>query len=87
MQSDDQIAKSLLNFAVNNPDLSKLESMLREFNPFRILGISDFEIRHSNVLAWLIEPHAHHGLGDELFKNLLLEVLKSDDDGRAEVRD
>ena len=53
MQSDKQIAKSLLNFAVNNSDLSKLESMLQEFNPFRILGISDFEIRHSNVLAWL----------------------------------
>jgi len=69
-------AKTILDFAVNNSDLARLETLLSEFNPFKVLGIADFEIRHSNALAWLIDPHAHHGLGDSLFKNMILEVLR-----------
>ena len=68
--------QALLNFSINNPDLDKLESIIGTFNPFKVLGIQDFEIRHSNVLAWLLDPAGHHGLGDSLFKNLLLEILR-----------
>jgi len=71
------LAKTVLDFAVNNSTLARLETLLNEFNPFKVLGIADFEIRHSNALAWLIDPHAHHGLGDSLFKNMILEVLRS----------
>ena len=28
----------------------------REFNTFDVLRYADFEIRHSNVLAWLLRP-------------------------------
>jgi len=70
------VDKALLNFSINNPDLDKLESLIGTFNSFKILGIQDFEIRHSNVLSWLLDPAGHHGLGDTLFKNLLLEFLR-----------
>lgn len=31
-------------------------------NPFNIIGISDYEIRHSRVIAWLLDPSAGHEL-------------------------
>ena len=34
---------------------AKLENSLRHFNIFDCLGVSDFEIRHSNFLAWLLD--------------------------------
>ena len=34
------------------------------FNPFSVLQYSDYEIRHSNVLAWMLRPKGTHGLGD-----------------------
>jgi hypothetical protein len=67
----------LLKFCANNEDLDRLERFIGAFNPFKILGVADYEIRHSNVLAWLLDPNSHHGLGDLLFKNILLEALKS----------
>ena len=74
--SSPEALKALLNFSINNRDLDKLESLIGSFNPFKILGIQDYEIRHSNVLSWLIDPNGQHGLGDILFKKILLEVLR-----------
>ena len=34
----------------------------REFNVFDVLRNADYEIRHSNVIAWLLEPDGTHGL-------------------------
>lgn len=35
----------------------------RGFNTFDVLRYADYEIRHSNVLAWLLRPAQTHGLG------------------------
>ena len=46
----------------------------RKFNPFNVLRYADYEIRHSNVLAWLLLPNETHGIGDVFvreFMNLL----------------
>lgn len=51
------LTKLLLDIDV----LNKLES--RPFNVFDVLKISRTEIRHSNVLAWLIDPYETHGMG------------------------
>ena len=40
----------------------------KEFNTFDVLRYADYEIRHSNVLAWLLQPSESHGLGDEFLK-------------------
>ena len=34
----------------------------RTFSPFDVLQVADVEIRHSNVLAWLLAPDGTHGL-------------------------
>ena len=38
------------------------ESLQRDFNTFDVLRYADYEIRHSNVLAWLLQPAETHGL-------------------------
>ncbi len=35
----------------------------REFNAFDVLRYAEYEIRHSNVLAWLLDPNGTHGIG------------------------
>ena len=44
--------EKLYNFIVNNHNLEILESKIEVFNPFKVLAIEHYEIRHSNVLAW-----------------------------------
>ena len=39
-----------------------------EFNAFDVLRYADYEIRHSNVLAWLLAPDDTHGLGARFLK-------------------
>jgi len=40
----------------------------REFNTFDVLRYADYEIRHSNVLAWLFRPDDTHGIGSRFLK-------------------
>ena len=35
----------------------------REFNAFDVLRYAEYEIRHSNVMAWLLDPGGTHGVG------------------------
>ena len=35
----------------------------QEFNAFDVLRYAEYEIRHSNVLAWLLDPNGTHGIG------------------------
>ena len=41
----------------------------RTFNPFHVLRYSDYEIRHSNVLTWLLQPDETHGLGGAFIRD------------------
>jgi hypothetical protein len=65
----------IYSFLVNNEKLEKLELSMRSFNPFKVLNIASHEIRHSNVLAWLLDPHGNHNLGDQLLKKIILKVI------------
>ena len=66
--------KMLEDFVLNNSDLLKLESHLCRFNIFDALKIARVEIRHSNFLAWLIDPS--ESLGHS-------EILSSSDPARS----
>ena len=65
---------ALEKFLLQNDDLEKLESLIAEFNVFETLDAVRAEIRHSNMLAWLMNPNANHGLGDQ-FLRLFLKYL------------
>jgi hypothetical protein len=53
----------LERFVVDNDDLSELEIRIGRFNIFDALSIARTEIRHSNFLAWLLDPSESHGQG------------------------
>lgn len=59
--------------------LKPLEDHLKVFNIFDVLGCTYTEIRHSNVLAWLLDPNENHGLSDAFLRNWLAEVFSSSD--------
>lgn len=45
-----------------------------EFNIFKVLGTDNYEIRHSNFLAWLLNPNETHGLGTQFIKKFFEKV-------------
>ena len=47
---------------VDNPDLERLEALLEQFNIFEALGAVRVELRHSDFLAFLLNPNQSHGL-------------------------
>lgn len=61
---------------VNNVALQRIEAYLSRFNPIRVMKMEGMEIRHSAILAWLLNPRETHGLGDNFLKAFLSEALK-----------
>lgn len=68
--------EKLKNFVLNNYDLERLETILLNFNVFETLNIVKNEIRHSNVLAWLLNPYANHGIGTYFLDAILKRIIE-----------
>lgn len=66
----------LENLFVNNEKMDRIAAWLNRFNPIRIMGMDRMEIRHSAILAWLLDPKETHGLGDGFLKAFLGEALR-----------
>lgn len=62
---------------VDNHELDELEALLGQFNVFEAIGAISQELRHSDFLAFLLNPAQNHGLGDEFARRLLQRVLIS----------
>ncbi len=76
MNSSNHSPKALLEqFVVNNADLERLESLLKQFNIFEAVGMVRQEIRHSHFLAFLLNPNASHNLRDIFLKTFLKQLL------------
>ena len=48
-------------------------------NIFKILRVSNAEIRHSNFLSWLLDPTANHKLNEDVLSKFLQEIINSSD--------
>jgi hypothetical protein len=66
---------ALNELIVNCPDFDRLEALLGGFNLFQVLGFEHGEIRHSNVLAWVLDPTESHGLDSTFLKKWLKRVV------------
>ncbi len=66
----------LERFVAENDELLELEERIGRFNVFDALGIARAEIRHSNFLAWLLNPNESHGQGDLFLKAVLMDILR-----------
>ncbi len=59
---------------LEDDNLEKLEIELQKPNIFKILGAHRMEIRHSNFLAWLLDPNGTHGLGNRFLIRVLRDL-------------
>lgn len=66
---------ALNKFVLDNQELESLEGRLQQFNIFEALGAVRQELRHSDFLAYLLDPNQNHGLGDAFAKRLLQKSL------------
>ena len=66
--------RALDAFLVDNQELEQLTARLSAFNLFNVLRIDHAEIRHSNVLAWLLTPGESHGLGPTIMTQKSLKT-------------
>jgi len=64
-------------FVSENSDLEELEGILGPFNVFEAMGVTWQELRHSDFLAFLLNPSGSHGLGDLFLKRFLTAVLRT----------
>ena len=78
-------AQDLLEAFICDKDLKELEQMSGKFNIFDCLKLTRTEIRHSNFLAWLLDPNETHGLKDYFLKEFLKDILKSKKKEIAEI--
>jgi hypothetical protein len=67
----------LERFVVENDDLAELEAEIGRLNIFDALGIVHAEIRHSNFLAWLLDPAESHGQGQLFLSAVLMDILRN----------
>ncbi|MDQ3780874.1 MAG: PD-(D/E)XK nuclease family protein [Chloroflexota bacterium] len=67
--------QALEAFVVENADLETLEGLLEQFNIFEALGVRRQELRHSDFLAFLLDPRQNHRLGDAFVQRMLQKIL------------
>lgn len=66
---------ALNELIVNCSEFRRLEELLGGFNLFEVLKFEYGEIRHSNVLAWILDPEGSHGLGASFIQKWLMRVI------------
>ncbi len=67
--------EALKAFLLDISCLDPLSEWTDRFNLFDVLKISHYEIRHSNLLAWLLNPNETHGLGTLFLEGFIQRVL------------
>lgn len=72
----DEKMNSINNLISDIDCLEPLYEWTTDLNMFNILKLDRIEIRHSNMLAWLLNPNELHGLNDKLLKKFLIYATK-----------
>ena len=68
--------KALKDFLLDIECLDPLAEWTSKFNLFDILRITKTEIRHRNVLSWLLNPNENHGLSDSIIRGFIQYVKR-----------
>lgn len=77
--------EALQNFLLEISCLDELLPWTGKFNLFDVLKISRTEIRHSNMLGWLLNPNENHNFGDAFLKGILQRLVEKDTESRYDV--
>lgn len=65
----------ILSLLDNSIEFEKLHSKFNRFNPFKILKVDKFEIRHSNMISWLLDPKGNHHLSSFFVSKVLSKTF------------
>ena len=65
---------AISDFLLDIECMEPISRSLGKVNVFDVLGLSRTEIRHSNMLAWLMDPNGNHGLGDSVLRGIICSV-------------
>lgn len=68
--------EELESLFVNNGELHRVETYLNRFNPIKTMRMEGMEIRHSAILAWLLDPRETHGFNDKFLRAFLCEAMR-----------
>ena len=67
--------QQILSLIEDTQEFTYLHNHFNRFNPFKVLQVDNYEIRHSNVLAWLMDSKQNHDLGSFFIKKLIAKVF------------
>ena len=67
---------ALKDFLLDISCLNALDNWKDEVNIFDVLKVTNTEIRHSNILAWLLDPNENHGIGDSFLKEFITKIVQ-----------
>ena len=74
---EDEEEQALKAFLLDIDCIKPLTDWTKKLNYFDILKIAEVEIRHSNMLKWLLNPNETHGLGDDILKGFIRYYIES----------
>lgn len=74
--TDNEKYEHLVDFMEDIEVLDELQN-ITDFNLFETLSLIKTEIRHSNVIAWLLNPNETHEIGDFFAKSFIRNVYKN----------
>lgn len=75
--SHDEQLQALESLIIGDTEFEQLEAGLTDFNIFEAVGAVRQEMRHSDFLAFLLDPHQNHGLGDAFATRFLQRALQA----------
>lgn len=72
-----EIEGQIERLIVDDGDFAQLEAEFDNFCPFEALGLVRAEIRHGNLLAYLLNPLRPHGFNTAILRSFLLAVARN----------
>jgi hypothetical protein len=63
----------------NDATFQQLNQQVNSFNTLKILKLENHEIRHSNILAWLLNPKENHSLRDYFLRKMIEHLILIDE--------
>jgi hypothetical protein len=82
----DSQRNALQKLIEEDSELRKLSEYEEKINIFTIIKNGATEIRHSNILAWLLQVREHHGLGESFLREFIKAVIRNNPD-KASILD
>ena len=77
MRRNEEIASHIAALLLDDDGLEGIEARLGGFNLFEAIGHTRTEARHSDFLAFLLDPNGSHGLGTEFLGRFAVAAVRS----------